>query len=309
MDPKIKSFIEQLYEAFPTLITPEFIETLEKDLESKLLHEQISFLKEEILPVLNNEQSNIMELESISDKSYHENLEQDNNELTQGDTFKQDNYIELETSNHPKLDVQDKQDNYIESETSNHPNLVAQDNQDNYIESDTLNHSKLDVQEELDVDISTEKTSKRQEKPDVKIVGDISKEGENHNDINVLGVPLKENQNFLDTSKEETSDINKENNQEQPLLNGVDLFNYLKEKLKDISNIGDLIKLMSEIKRLENEEITKDSKALLYRKIGEEFLQHDCRREALNNFKRALDNNPKVGVKRLYNKLKKELGK
>ena len=231
MNPKIESFIQQMYEAFPTAMTPEFIETIEKDLENKLLYEQISFLKEEILPSLQEGKSSIMgEKCFFSDKSYDENFEQNNKELILTDIFKPDKSPESETSN----------------------------------------HTTQDTKEEPDEDIDMEKTSKEDEK------------------------------------LEYTDQIN-DKNQEQLLLTGDELFNFLREKLEDISNINDLNNLMPEIKRLKNEETTKDSKALLCRKVGEAYLKHDCRKKALNSFKKALDYNPKVGVKRLYNKLKKEL--
>ena len=250
MNPKIESFIEQLYEAFPTLMTPDFVETLEIDLKNKLLHEQISFLKEEILPYLRERESSITEVKStLPDKNYEENFEQNNDQQTPTETTEQ------EKNTKPNNNQQ------TPTETTE---------QDNNLEPEILERPKQDIQEGQDEDIIGRETPKEDKKP-------------------------------------EDTDQTNEDDQEQLLLSGDELFNYLKEKLEDVSNISDLNKLIPEIKRLKNEEITKDSKALLCRKVGEVYLKHNCRKEALNSFKKALNYNPKVGVKRIFNKLKKEL--
>ena len=270
MNPKIESFIEQLYEAFPTLMTPDFVETLERDLENKLLHEQISFLKEDVLPTLREIKSSITEVKSsFPDKNYEGNSEQNNEKLSLKETFEEDTSFEQE-NNELSTAVTFEEDTSFEQE-NNELSMVESFEKDKNFESETSEHLKQDSQVELDENMVMGETSKEDEKP------------------------------------EETDQTNK-NNQEHLSLVGNELFTYLKEKLEDVSNINDLNKLKPEIKRLKNEEITKDSKALLCRKVGEIFLKHNCKKEALNSFKKALSYNPKVGVKRLYNKLKKELG-
>jgi len=222
MDPRIESILQHLTEDFPALMTPEFIGMIEKSIENKAFHDQMSYLKDEILPALQEGESGIMGVEnSLDNDVYDESFEKDFNGIISINTVEQDIKEEL--------------------------------NEDNLIEEP---QGKI---EELD---------------------------NNHD-------------------QEDKDPIEKE--QEQLLLYNEELFNYLKEKLEVISTVEELNELMPEVKRAENEKITRDSKALLHRKVGELYLKHDCKEETLNSFQKALEYNQKVGVKRLYNKLKKEI--
>lgn len=67
-------------------------------------------------------------------------------------------------------------------------------------------------------------------------------------------------------------------------------------------------RLLPLLKRAVKEDVSDNTKARLYRKIGEIHYKNDDTENALLNFELALNYYPKVGVKRLYDKLKKENG-
>jgi hypothetical protein len=107
--------------------------------------------------------------------------------------------------------------------------------------------------------------------------------------------------------QDENKDFDNQSKQKQLTLSGKELLDYLNEEINSISKVDELKKLLPEILKIENEEVHKDSKALLYRKIGELYLEYEFKPEALKYFEKALDYNLKVGVKRLHTKLQKEL--
>ncbi|MCL2115674.1 MAG: hypothetical protein FWH29_05580 [Methanobrevibacter sp.] len=326
MNPKIESFIEQLYEAFPTLMTPDFVETLEIDLKNKLLHEQISFLKEEILPYLRERESSITEVKStLPDKNYEENFEQNNDQQTPTETTEQEKNTKPNNNQQTPTETTEQEKNTkpnkhqqtptetTEQEKNTKPNKHQQTpTETTEQEKNTKPNNNQQTPTETTEQEKNTKPNNNQQTPTE------TTEQDNNLEPEILERPKQDIQEGQDediigreTPKEdkkpEDTDQTNEDDQEQLLLSGDELFNYLKEKLEDVSNISDLNKLIPEIKRLKNEEITKDSKALLCRKVGEVYLKHNCRKEALNSFKKALNYNPKVGVKRIFNKLKKEL--
>ena len=241
MDPRIESILQHLTEDFPALMTPEFIGVIEQSVENKAFHEQMTYLKDEILPTLQEGESGILGVESPLDNNAHdESLEKDSNEVMSIDTVEHNEY-------------------------------------DKYSGSKLLKHSKQNIEEEL----------------------------KENNDIKKLPEKIEEIEHIHDQKDKDSIEKDKE---EQSLRYKEELFIYLKEKLEVISTVEELNDLMPEVKRIKNEEIHQNSKALLHRKIGELYIKYNCKKEALNFFHKALEYNPKVGVKRLYNKLKKELG-
>lgn len=55
-----------------------------------------------------------------------------------------------------------------------------------------------------------------------------------------------------------------------------------------------------------NKNVYSSEKAQIYKELGKIYLKFDKKNEALCNFKKALNLDPKIGVKRIYNKLLKE---
>ena len=278
MDPRIESILQHLTEDFPGLMTPEFIWVIEQSLENKAFHEQMSYLKDEILPALQEGESGILGIESSLDNNLHdESFEKDSPELMSINTVEhkvEDNeyeeYSRLKPSKHSKQNIGDELD------------------------------GNGDIKEFLD-DVGDGLDGNG----DIKeFLDDVGDELDGNGDIKELPEKIEEQEH---TYEQENKDPIEEDKQEQSLLYKEELFNYLKEKLEVISDVEELNDLIPEVKRVENEEIHQNFKALLHRKVGELYIKYSCKKEALNSFQKALEYNPKVGVKRSYNKLKKEL--
>lgn len=91
--------------------------------------------------------------------------------------------------------------------------------------------------------------------------------------------------------------------------NGYDFIDMADARIKKINSSDCDIKNYEEILELLNmalnDNISDFTKAKAYRTIGEIYYNLGDYKEALNNFEKALELNPKVGAKRLYEKLKK----
>lgn len=102
------------------------------------------------------------------------------------------------------------------------------------------------------------------------------------------------------------------NEEKLNLLKRYDLYNYVSEefkklnKEKDMEGLNELLPLLN--KCLEYN-LSDNTYARVYRMLGEINLLNDNTGDALKYFEQALILNPKVGVKRKYLKLKKEVGK
>lgn len=92
--------------------------------------------------------------------------------------------------------------------------------------------------------------------------------------------------------------------------NGYELFDIAKEKMDDLnyktSNLPDYEEVLSFLVKASNKGVTPYTKARIHRVIGEIYYNYGKTDEALKNFEIALNNDPKVGVKQLYSKLKKD---
>ena len=93
--------------------------------------------------------------------------------------------------------------------------------------------------------------------------------------------------------------------------NGYELFEIAKEKMDDLNyknlNLSDYEEVLSILFKASNKDISNYTKARVYRIIGEIYYNYGKKDEALKNFEIALSNDPKVGVKRLYDNLKKNI--
>jgi len=111
------------------------------------------------------------------------------------------------------------------------------------------------------------------------------------------------NGEFLDKKKLEEDNIT--------FGNGYQLFDIAKEKMEDLdfskSDFSDYEEVIMLLTRASDKKTSAYTKARIYRMIGDIYYNYDKKLEALRNFKKALTYDPKVGVKRLYNKLTKEL--
>jgi tetratricopeptide (TPR) repeat protein len=90
--------------------------------------------------------------------------------------------------------------------------------------------------------------------------------------------------------------------------NGYELFDIANKKmnqLNDTSELSDYEEVLSLLVRASNQKISQYTKAKVHRLIGEIYYKFDKKDEAIKNFEKALNCDPKVGVKRLYNKLKR----
>ena len=108
--------------------------------------------------------------------------------------------------------------------------------------------------------------------------------------------------NFLDSVKLEKD---KEKNG-----NGYELLEIAIKKINkwENSKIPDkeFSSIESLLKRSVKKEISSNTKALAYRKIGELYLGANNKQQALNFFEKAIFYNPKIGLKRLITSLKKD---
>jgi hypothetical protein len=91
--------------------------------------------------------------------------------------------------------------------------------------------------------------------------------------------------------------------------NGYELFNIAKEKMDKLdyenNDLSDYDEVLSFLERSSKENISDYTKARVYRTIGEIYYNYNKTEEALENFEKALHYGPKVGIKRLYDKLNK----
>lgn len=91
--------------------------------------------------------------------------------------------------------------------------------------------------------------------------------------------------------------------------NGYDFISRAEYKINNIDSsncdITDYEEVLNLFNKSLNMNISELTKAKIYRSIGEIYYNLGDYKEALNNFEKALELNPKIGVKRLYEKLKK----
>jgi len=89
-----------------------------------------------------------------------------------------------------------------------------------------------------------------------------------------------------------------------------ELFNSIIAKYEDLqtqnSDPERYNKIITQLERLINGNVSNNTKARAYRMMGEIYLNNESKNDVLKCFEQALRYNPKVGVKRSYEKLKKE---
>ena len=87
--------------------------------------------------------------------------------------------------------------------------------------------------------------------------------------------------------------------------NGYELFDIAKEKMEDLdyktSDLTDYEEVLSILVKASKKEISDYTKARIYRIIGEIYYNFEKTDDAVNNFEKALNYDPNVGIKRLYN--------
>lgn len=90
--------------------------------------------------------------------------------------------------------------------------------------------------------------------------------------------------------------------------NGYELFRIAEEKMKQIKQkdtiLSDYEEVLSLLKKASNQNVSEHTKARIHRIMGEIYYNHDNTDGAIQNFEKALFYDPKIGVKRLYDKLK-----
>jgi tetratricopeptide (TPR) repeat protein len=97
---------------------------------------------------------------------------------------------------------------------------------------------------------------------------------------------------------------------EEPYATGYIAFNLAEDKLKkyDKSNVKNEIylDLIPLLKRALSDNISVNTKASVHRMVGDIYYKNGENSLAVTNYEKALSYNPKVGVKRLYDKLNKK---
>lgn|GEM_PF-4481730 len=91
---------------------------------------------------------------------------------------------------------------------------------------------------------------------------------------------------------------------------GYELFSIAKEKMDDLdyktSNLSDYEEVLYLLEKASNKDVSRHTKAGIHRMIGEIYYNYGKTDLTLFNFEKALNWNPNVGIKRLYEKLKNE---
>lgn len=70
------------------------------------------------------------------------------------------------------------------------------------------------------------------------------------------------------------------------------------------TSLSDYEEVLSLLKKASHKNISDHTKARIHRLMGEIYYNHDNTDGAIQNFEKALSYDPKIGVKRLYDKLK-----
>lgn len=92
------------------------------------------------------------------------------------------------------------------------------------------------------------------------------------------------------------------------LLYRCELYEDLKKQIKISNNENDLLKLTDDVKRLiEENQVTNRYKAKICRKFGEKYNEYESKEKTIEYFELALNLDSKVGVKRMYDKLKNKI--
>ena len=93
------------------------------------------------------------------------------------------------------------------------------------------------------------------------------------------------------------------------LATGYELLTIAKEKYVDLQNKNasseKYLEIIPTFQKVVKSKISDYTKAQAYRMMGEVYLNNKDKKAAINSFENALIYNPNVGVKRLYDKLKK----
>ncbi|MDR3063555.1 MAG: hypothetical protein LBU40_05385 [Methanobrevibacter sp.] len=92
-----------------------------------------------------------------------------------------------------------------------------------------------------------------------------------------------------------------------PFFNGYGLYNYLIREIEKINNINSFDEFKKLIIKVEYHNISDNFKAKIYKLIAEKYLEFNNKLIAINYYEKALKFYPKIGVKRKYDKLRKEL--
>jgi ribosomal protein L40E/tetratricopeptide (TPR) repeat protein len=124
---------------------------------------------------------------------------------------------------------------------------------------------------------------------------------------NILIISYDKHGNYCYSFKGEFLDQNKLEKYSITYGNGYELFDIARKKMEKLdykdSNLSDYAEILSILKKSSNKDISAYTKARVYRSIGEIYYNFDKTDEALKNFGKALKYDPKVGIKRLYDKL------
>jgi len=92
---------------------------------------------------------------------------------------------------------------------------------------------------------------------------------------------------------------------------GYDILNMVETKFKKLNDENadpvDFLKLILPLQTITEREVSDNTYARVYRMIGEIQLNNGLKKEAATNFEKALSWNPKIGVKKIYINLLKEI--
>ena len=128
---------------------------------------------------------------------------------------------------------------------------------------------------------------------------------------NILSISYEKSGKYHYSFTGEFSDKDKFMKERVIYAYGYELFEIAKEKMDDLNyknlNLSDYEEVLSILFKASNKDISNYTKARVYRIIGEIYYNYGKKDEALKNFEIALSNDPKVGVKRLYDNLKKNI--
>lgn len=126
----------------------------------------------------------------------------------------------------------------------------------------------------------------------------------------LLTVFYDNDRNYRHSFQGEFLDQDKIENDRISYADGYGLFNIAKERMEKLdyenNSLSDYGEVLSFLEKSLKQNISDYTKARVYRKIGEIYYNFDKTDETLENFEKAMSHDPKVGIKRLYDKLNKK---
>ena len=129
------------------------------------------------------------------------------------------------------------------------------------------------------------------------------------NTENILLISYEKGGEYRYSFEGEFSDKDKFMKERVIYANGYELLDIAKEKMGDLDyktfDLSDYEEVLAILVKASKKEISPNTKVRINRIIGEINYNYGKNDEALKNFEKALSYNPNIGVKRLYDKLKK----